>query len=156
MRKIIEFQYDDTIKLPELLKDAIRNHSSDALLGLSLGIQGMRELPYVQGRDTIAAIRKIANPGGRFSYLDLEKIRKLCDDELNRPYLDNDDIDKYCTYYLERGVKFNCPLCRNDAEIVDMEQFTSEFGIIIDVHLECATCPHHLSSTVSLPYPLEG
>src|SRR5690606_11787300 len=129
--------------------------------GLSQEIQSMRELPYVQGRDTLAAIREVAqHPMNRDTQVvaakTLDVIVKHCNDELNRPYLDNDDIDKYHTYYLEKGVKFYCPLCHNDAEVVDMQQFTSDFGTVIDVHLECMICPHHLSSTVSLPYPLEG
>src|SRR5690606_33979651 len=53
MRMLIEFEYDDTIRLPQLLREAIRKQSSDCLLGLSLGIKAMRTVT----EDQLSSIR---------------------------------------------------------------------------------------------------
>ena len=126
MRMLIEFEYDDTIQLPQLLREAIRTQSSDCLLGLSLGIKAMRTVT----EDQLEQLSSTGSP------------------------VTQERFEELLGYYKAQGVEPRCPLCAQPAEVVHMQEWTSGFGTIVVLQLECDTCPHHLSSALHLPYPL--
>ena len=50
------------------------------------------------------------------------------------------------------NIQFYCPICTNKAEIVQATKTMIECYPVIDIVLECPTCPQHLSTVVQVPF----